>query len=202
MGRQISKSRHSTLLNSWLDVPLTSLARVSLCRQSHYSSTEVSFQNSWQNSADYVAAAHFQSNLENAARFIAPLPSRVLQVRAHESHTFSKPGAYPPPLHSSVTPWHVGGFQATDSAPNIADLSQEENNTLRVFSWMDNINRLLGKADTHTHTQMFNVALFYCTDELDHLVVHQAVHWGACGGVPCVQWLRGRGAESCWARSC
>ncbi|XP_034756944.1 protein LEG1 homolog [Etheostoma cragini] len=81
-------------------------------RQSHYSSSEVSFQNSWLNSAEYVAAAHFQSNLQNSALFISPLPSRVLQVN--------------------------------DNAPNIADLSSEENHTLYVFSWMDSVNSLLG----------------------------------------------------------
>ncbi|XP_051265528.1 protein LEG1 homolog [Dicentrarchus labrax] len=81
-------------------------------KQGHYSSAEVSFANSWQNSAEYVSAAHFHSNLENSAMFITPLPSRVLQ--------------------------------ATDSAPNIADLSQEENHTLSIFSWMSSVNSLLG----------------------------------------------------------
>ncbi|XP_070705881.1 protein LEG1 homolog [Pempheris klunzingeri] len=81
-------------------------------KQGHYSSSEKSFANSWLNSAEYVAAAHFQSNLGNSVMFITPLPSRVLQEG--------------------------------DSAPNIADLSQEENHTLSVFSWMSSINSLLG----------------------------------------------------------
>ncbi|XP_071760821.1 protein LEG1 homolog [Centroberyx gerrardi] len=81
-------------------------------RQSHYSAPEVSFANSWMNSAEYIAAAHFQSNIQNSVQFMTPLPSRVL-----------KEG---------------------DEPPNIADLSQEENHTLSIFSWMRNINSLLG----------------------------------------------------------
>ncbi|XP_078130849.1 liver-enriched gene 1, tandem duplicate 1 [Sander vitreus] len=81
-------------------------------RQSHYSSTEVSFAKSWVNSAEYVSAAHFQSNLQKSSMFISPLPSRILRV--------------------------------DDSAPNIADLSSEENHTLYVFSWMNSVNNLLG----------------------------------------------------------
>ncbi|XP_020488109.2 protein LEG1 homolog [Labrus bergylta] len=48
-------------------------------KKSHYSAPEVSFANSWQNSAEYVAAAHFQSNLEKASKFLIPLPGRVLK---------------------------------------------------------------------------------------------------------------------------
>ncbi|KAK2856393.1 hypothetical protein Q5P01_005128 [Channa striata] len=81
-------------------------------RQSSYSSAEVSFANSWLNAAEYVSAAHFQTSLEKAVRFLTPLPSRVLQ--------------------------------SGDSAPNIADLSKEENHTLYIFNWMKNINTLLG----------------------------------------------------------
>uniref|UniRef100_A0A3B4U6D9 Protein LEG1 homolog n=1 Tax=Seriola dumerili TaxID=41447 RepID=A0A3B4U6D9_SERDU len=81
-------------------------------RQSHYSSSEVSFANSWLNSAEYVSAAHFQSSLEKSVMFLTPLPGRILQEG--------------------------------DSAPNIADLSQEENHTLYIFTWMKNINSLLG----------------------------------------------------------
>ncbi|XP_008311053.1 protein LEG1 homolog [Cynoglossus semilaevis] len=47
-------------------------------RRNLFSSTELSFSNSWLNSAEYVAAARFQSNLENSVRFITPLPSRIL----------------------------------------------------------------------------------------------------------------------------
>ncbi|XP_030578286.1 liver-enriched gene 1, tandem duplicate 1 [Archocentrus centrarchus] len=81
-------------------------------RQSHYSSVEVSFANSWLNSAEFVSAARFQSNLAKSVLFLSPLPSRIL----------------------------LDG----DSAPNIADLSQEENHTLYVFNWIKNINSLLG----------------------------------------------------------
>ncbi|XP_070782433.1 protein LEG1 homolog [Enoplosus armatus] len=81
-------------------------------RQSHYSSAEVSFAKSWLNSAEYVSAAHFQSNMEKSALFMAPLPSRILQEG--------------------------------DVAPNIADLSTEENHTLSTFSWMNTINTFLG----------------------------------------------------------
>uniref|UniRef100_A0A673AYT5 Protein LEG1 homolog n=1 Tax=Sphaeramia orbicularis TaxID=375764 RepID=A0A673AYT5_9TELE len=80
--------------------------------QSSYSTVEVTFANSWLNSAEYVAAAHFQSNIERAVKFMTPLPGRVLQEN--------------------------------DSPPNIADLSTEENHTLRIFSWMKNMNTLLG----------------------------------------------------------
>lgn len=36
-------------------------------------------------------------------------------------------------------------LQESDSPPNIADLSAEENHTLYVFSWMSSVNKLLGK---------------------------------------------------------
>ncbi|XP_059212656.1 protein LEG1 homolog isoform X2 [Centropristis striata] len=81
-------------------------------KQSSYSSVEVAFLNSWLNSAEYVSAAHFQSNLQKSAMFITPLPGRIL-----------KDG---------------------DSAPNIADLSTEENHTLSIFSWMNMVNNMLG----------------------------------------------------------
>uniref|UniRef100_A0A3B3VBL2 Protein LEG1 homolog n=1 Tax=Poecilia latipinna TaxID=48699 RepID=A0A3B3VBL2_9TELE len=79
---------------------------------SHYSAEEQSFADSWLDSAEYVAAAHFHSNLEKSVLFLNPLPSRILR--------------------------------AGDAAPNIADLTQEENNSLKIFSWMKNINTILG----------------------------------------------------------
>lgn len=83
-----------------------------LCyRMSYYSSPEVAFAKSWLNAADYVAAAYFQSSLNNSVLFMRPLPSRVLQEG--------------------------------DSAPNIADLSTEENHTLYVFGWMARMNTIL-----------------------------------------------------------
>ncbi|XP_051500837.1 liver-enriched gene 1, tandem duplicate 1 [Myxocyprinus asiaticus] len=81
-------------------------------KQKLYSSPEVQFGESWLNSAAYVAAAHFHSNIEKSEKFMDPLPSRVLQE--------------------------------SDSPPNIADLSAEENHTLYIFSWMTTVNRLLG----------------------------------------------------------
>ncbi|KAK5853130.1 hypothetical protein PBY51_006947 [Eleginops maclovinus] len=81
-------------------------------RQSHFSSVELSFSKNWLNSAEYVSAAHFQSNLANSAMFLTPLPGRIL-----------KEG---------------------DQAPNIADLSTDENHSLSIFSWMSNANTLLG----------------------------------------------------------
>ncbi|KAM4712908.1 protein LEG1 homolog [Anableps anableps] len=81
-------------------------------KKSHYSTEEQSFANSWLNSAEYVAAAHFHSNLEKSLLFLNPLPSRILREG--------------------------------DVAPNIADLSQEENHSLSIFSWMRNINTILG----------------------------------------------------------
>ncbi|CAM4694987.1 hypothetical protein PO909_011083 [Leuciscus waleckii] len=81
-------------------------------RQKLYSSPEVRFGLSWLRSAAYVAAAHFHASIERSEKFMAPLPSRVLQE--------------------------------SDSPPNIADLSAEENHTLYIFSWMDSVNQLLG----------------------------------------------------------
>lgn len=54
-------------------------------RQRHYSSAETSFANSWVSTAEYVAAAHFQSSLENSAMFIKNLPGRVLKASTHSS---------------------------------------------------------------------------------------------------------------------
>ncbi|XP_067241084.1 liver-enriched gene 1, tandem duplicate 1 [Chanodichthys erythropterus] len=81
-------------------------------RQKLYSSPEVRFGLSWISSAAYVAAARFHANIERSEKFMAPLPSRVLQE--------------------------------SDSPPNIADLSAEENHTLYVFGWMSSVNQLLG----------------------------------------------------------
>ncbi|XP_034436803.1 protein LEG1 homolog [Hippoglossus hippoglossus] len=90
----------------------THASAVCSSRESHYSSTEVYFAKCWLNSAEYVSAAYFQSNLDKSAMFMNPLPGRILQEN--------------------------------DVAPNIPDLSYEENHTLSVFSWMQNINNLLG----------------------------------------------------------
>ncbi|KAM9339662.1 protein LEG1 homolog [Symphorus nematophorus] len=70
------------LLGSYWAAQMASTYASAACnpRQSHYSSVEVAFANSWLNSAEYVSAAHFQSNLDKSSKFIAPLPSRILQV--------------------------------------------------------------------------------------------------------------------------
>uniref|UniRef100_A0A8C3APF7 Protein LEG1 homolog n=2 Tax=Cyclopterus lumpus TaxID=8103 RepID=A0A8C3APF7_CYCLU len=105
--------KKDSLLGLYWEAQMASSYGSSACiaRQNHYSSVEVAFSKNWENSAEYVSAAHFQSNLENSAMFIAPLPSRILQVG--------------------------------DTAPNIADLSEAENHTLYIFSWINSINNLL-----------------------------------------------------------
>lgn len=106
--------KKDALLGLYWEAQMASTNAPAACntRQSHYPSTEVSFANNWLNSAEYVAAAHFHSNLEKSVMFMTPLPGRVLK--------------------------------ADDSVPNIPDLSQEENHTLYIFSWMNNMNSLLG----------------------------------------------------------
>ncbi|KAJ3606307.1 hypothetical protein NHX12_025828 [Muraenolepis orangiensis] len=102
------------ILGLYWEAHQASMAATAACsaRQSYYSSSEVSFANSWQSSADFVAAVYFHSNIERSVMFMTPLPGRVL-----------KEG---------------------DQAPNIADLSTEENNTLRIFAWMRSTNTMLG----------------------------------------------------------
>ncbi|KAI2652396.1 Protein leg1a [Labeo rohita] len=66
-------------------------------RQKLYSSPEVRFGQSWLSSAAYVAAVNFHANIERSEKFMAPLPSRVLQesdkpphiadLSAEENHT-------------------------------------------------------------------------------------------------------------------
>uniref|UniRef100_A0A667YHD6 Protein LEG1 homolog n=1 Tax=Myripristis murdjan TaxID=586833 RepID=A0A667YHD6_9TELE len=69
------------ILGLFWDAQRTSL-HTSACnaRQSHYATPEVSFANSWLNSAEYIAAVHFQSNIQNSVPFMTPLPSRVLKA--------------------------------------------------------------------------------------------------------------------------
>uniref|UniRef100_A0A674BZR0 Chromosome 6 open reading frame 58 n=1 Tax=Salmo trutta TaxID=8032 RepID=A0A674BZR0_SALTR len=99
----------------WAGETLSLSTASSSCKakMSYYSSPEVAFAKSWLNAADYVAAAYFQSSLNNSVLFMRPLPSRVLQEG--------------------------------DSAPNIADLSTEENHTLYVFGWMARMNTILSE---------------------------------------------------------
>uniref|UniRef100_A0A3Q1ICL7 Protein LEG1 homolog n=2 Tax=Anabas testudineus TaxID=64144 RepID=A0A3Q1ICL7_ANATE len=108
------KEKKDSILGLYWAAQMASTYASAACsaRQSHYSSTEVSFANNWLNTAEYVSAAHFQSNVQNTVMFLVLLPSRVLREN--------------------------------DSAPNIADLSQDENRTLTIFSWLKNINSLFG----------------------------------------------------------
>ncbi|XP_041832685.1 liver-enriched gene 1, tandem duplicate 1, partial [Melanotaenia boesemani] len=106
--------KKDALLGTYWEAQMASTYASAACnaRQSHYSSEELSFAESWLNSAEYVSAAHFQANLEKSTLFLTPLPSRILR--------------------------------AGDVAPNIADLSQEENHSLSVFSWIKSMNTILG----------------------------------------------------------
>jgi len=113
-SNQSDLEKKDYILGLFWDAHKSSMYASAVCntRQSHYSSAEASFANRWIHSAEYTAAAHFQSNIKNSVMFMKTLPSRVL-----------KDG---------------------DKAPNIADLSQEENHALSMFSWMYNMNNLLG----------------------------------------------------------
>ncbi|XP_073673193.1 protein leg1a-like [Garra rufa] len=55
-------------------------------RQKLYSAPEVKFAQGWLSSAAYVAAAHFHANIEKSEKFMAPLPSRVLQESDKPPH--------------------------------------------------------------------------------------------------------------------
>ncbi|KAF7231163.1 protein LEG1 homolog [Nothobranchius furzeri] len=106
--------KKDSILGAYWVAQMGSLQASASCnaKQSHYSSEEVLFANSWMNSAEYVSAAHFHSSLEKSVKFLTPLPSRVLREG--------------------------------DVAPNIADLTPEENHSLSIFSWMRSINTFLG----------------------------------------------------------
>ncbi|XP_034556013.1 protein LEG1 homolog [Notolabrus celidotus] len=73
--------KKDNILGLYWDAQMTSTTTSSACdaKKGHYSAPEVSFANAWLNSAEYVSAAHFQSSLELAAKFIVPLPGRVLK---------------------------------------------------------------------------------------------------------------------------
>ncbi|XP_028253554.1 liver-enriched gene 1, tandem duplicate 1 [Parambassis ranga] len=114
VSREADREKKDSILGLYWAAQMASTYASTACdaRKNQYSAEEVAFVNSWLNSAEYVAAAHFQSNMERSVKFITPLPSRILREG--------------------------------DSAPNISDLSQEENHSLAVFSWMRSINSLLG----------------------------------------------------------
>ncbi|XP_077366994.1 protein LEG1 homolog [Festucalex cinctus] len=106
--------KKDSILGLYWDAHLASLHTATACsaKQSAYSAPEVNFASSWLNSAEYVAAANFQSSFEKSVMFLTPLPGRIL-----------KEG---------------------DEAPNIADMTQEENHTLYIFVWMNSMNNMLG----------------------------------------------------------
>nr|XP_020488107.1 protein LEG1 homolog [Labrus bergylta] len=73
--------KKDAVLHLYWEAQLASTNLASQCeaKKSHYSAPEMSFANSWLNSGEFVAAAHFQSNLEKASKFITPLPGRILK---------------------------------------------------------------------------------------------------------------------------
>nr|XP_057913807.1 protein LEG1 homolog [Doryrhamphus excisus] len=109
-----NNEKKDAILGLYWEAHMASLHASAVCntKQNLYSSAEINFASSWLNSAEYVSATNFQSNLEKSILFLSPLPGRILQEG--------------------------------DSAPNIADMTQEENHTLSVFSWMKNMNTMLG----------------------------------------------------------
>uniref|UniRef100_A0A3B4ZRZ8 Protein LEG1 homolog n=1 Tax=Stegastes partitus TaxID=144197 RepID=A0A3B4ZRZ8_9TELE len=96
---QPDNEKKDTILGQYWAAQMASLAATTGCnaKQSHYPSEEVSFANSWLSGADYLAAAHFQTNMERAEKFVVPLPARVLKkddsapyiedLSAEENHT-------------------------------------------------------------------------------------------------------------------
>ncbi|XP_074541908.1 protein LEG1 homolog [Halichoeres trimaculatus] len=106
--------KKDTLLGLYWEAQMASTYASSACdaRKNLLSGPELSFANAWLNSTEYVAAAHFQSSLELASKFLEPLPSQVLRE--------------------------------DDVAPNIERLSQEENQMLKTFTWLDSINTTMG----------------------------------------------------------
>ncbi|XP_074541958.1 protein LEG1 homolog [Halichoeres trimaculatus] len=102
--------KKDTLLGLYWEAHMASIDASSACdaRKNLLSGPELSFANAWLNSTQYVAAAHFQSGLELATKFLEHLPSQVLKE--------------------------------DDVAPNIERLSQEENQMLMTFTWLDSIN--------------------------------------------------------------
>ncbi|XP_076021528.1 protein LEG1 homolog [Genypterus blacodes] len=65
------------------------------------------------------------------------LSSAEYAAAAHTHFTLKKAGMIAAPLPGRV-------LREGDQAPNIADLSAEENHSVSVFSWMANINTLMG----------------------------------------------------------
>ncbi|XP_041660829.1 protein LEG1 homolog [Cheilinus undulatus] len=72
--------KKDAILGLFWDAQMASVQASSVCdnRKTFYSSKEVSFANSWLYIFDYLSAVYFQSNLEDSAKFITSLPSRVL----------------------------------------------------------------------------------------------------------------------------
>uniref|UniRef100_UPI0037E8C888 protein LEG1 homolog n=1 Tax=Semicossyphus pulcher TaxID=241346 RepID=UPI0037E8C888 len=91
--------KKDAILGAFWEAQMASIQASSSCdaRKSQYSSTEVTFANSWLYLFDYLAAVYFQATLDDSAKFMAPLPSRVLiegdkapriaDLSAEENHT-------------------------------------------------------------------------------------------------------------------
>lgn len=142
MYRQISKSRHSTLLNSW---PPYLWPLLYVCAPAGRATTPL-------RRCLFKTAGRTQQSMWQ--QLISNPIWKMLRGSSHPCQA-----AFCRYVHTNRTHFpnhgHIGNLcthwysQATDIPPNIADLSPEENNTLRVFSWMNRINSLLGKAGTH-----------------------------------------------------
>ncbi|XP_020774772.2 protein LEG1 homolog isoform X2 [Boleophthalmus pectinirostris] len=73
--------KKDAILGLYWKAQTSSTAAASACHEklNSYSGVEKAFANSWLNAGEYVAAAHFQSNLELASQFMSPLPGRILR---------------------------------------------------------------------------------------------------------------------------
>ncbi|CAL8317855.1 unnamed protein product [Boreogadus saida] len=82
----VEKKDH--ILGLYWEAHQGSMASVAACsaRKASYSAPEVSFADSWQSSADFIAASNFQSNLEKSVMFMSPLPSRILKEGDRAPH--------------------------------------------------------------------------------------------------------------------
>lgn len=84
----------------------------------------------------------------------------------------------------------VISVQEGDSAPNIPDLTAEENHSVYIFSWMKSVDSLLGKERRINlmikYAQNCNYFVFYYI-MIHYMVCLQVEPWCACGRAPCVQ---------------
>ncbi|CAL1585950.1 unnamed protein product [Knipowitschia caucasica] len=73
--------KQDAILGLYWKAQTSSIAASSTCinKLGSYSSVEKNFAQSWLNAGEYVAAARFQSSLDLASQFMAPLPGRILK---------------------------------------------------------------------------------------------------------------------------